>query len=172
MKKILSVFLACLMLCSVSTAVFANEGTELISEDVNMPAIDVVEEIGFYERVEAEFVSFDAEKFEITLKDETGEYVGILNMNTIVFDDNAGVVISASDLKVGDKLDVYRSTMMTRSLPPMVVVYAIISNVEDGSNTYVLIPEKGIVPGGEYSLISSLTGDTVNFSEETVLHHA
>lgn len=172
MKKILSVFLACLMLCSMSTAVFANEGTELISSDVDMEALPVVEEIGFYERVDAEFVSFDAEKLEVTLKDENGEYVGILSLDTIVFDDNANRVISAGDLKVGDKLHVYRSTMMTASLPPYVNVFAIISNVEDGNNTFAVIPKKGIVPGGEYILTAPVTGDKITISDETAIHHA
>lgn len=172
MKKILSVILACAMLCGMSTIAYANEGTELISSDMDLDALPVIEEIGYYEMVDAEFVSFDADKFEVTLKDDAGEYVGILSMNTIIFDDNANVVISAGDLKVGDKLKVYRSTMMTRSLPPMVNVFAIISNVEDGSNTYVVIPEKGIVPGGEYVLTAPITGDKITISDETAIHHA
>ena len=87
MKKILSVILACAMLCGMSTVAYANEGTELISSDMDLDALPVIEEIGYHEMVDAEFVSFDADKFEVTLKDDAGEYVGILSMNTIIFDD-------------------------------------------------------------------------------------
>ena len=39
MKKILSVILACAMLCGMSTVAYANEGTELISSDMDLDAL-------------------------------------------------------------------------------------------------------------------------------------
>lgn len=100
-----------------------------------------------------------------------GEYVMLINSDTVWIDSGNHAASDPSDLEVGEWVYVYHSPVSTRSLPPQSQAYAVLRNMPQdvGAGQYAEIGEITDCEDGTYQLLTADGSMYLTVDGETVL---
>ncbi len=154
-------------LISVMVAALVLSNTVVAAEDEKFDLQEGLV-VSMQEKADIDFVNLDAEILEIgtdemsnqiIVKDlNSGRNLVLLISDTTLVVNQEGIGVNLKDLKLGDKIKVVHSKMMTRSIPAQTNTYSIIVNNDEtkASPLYTTVSE---VAKDEYGNIEIFTAD-------------
>lgn len=156
-------------LISVMVAALVLSNTVVAAEDEKFDLQQEGLVVSMQEKADTDFVNLDAEILEIGT-DEMSNQITVKDLNsgrrnlvllisdaTLVVNQD-GIKVDLKDLKIGDKISVVHSKMMTRSIPAQTNTYSIVVNNDEtkASPLYTTVSE---VAKDEYGNIEIFTAD-------------
>lgn len=169
-KQILAMGMSAALLCAGSA--FAADAEKVPATPVKTEsekavtgteATEVQMDVRIGAMVSVTSVQKEADDYKFMLvKTEKGEEIQLnLDQKTLVVNNETGVPAAMDEIKAGDKVFVYYSPVMTRSLPPQSACELILVNV--GDKTPASLHEVGTVNREEYgkTAITTAAGDMI-----------
>ncbi len=169
-KQILAMGMSAALLCAGSA--FAADAEKVPATPVKTEsekavtgteATEVQMDVRIGAMVSVTSVQKEADDYKFMLvKTEKGEEIHLnLDQKTLVVNNETGVPAAMDEIKAGDKVFVYYSPVMTRSLPPQSACELILVNV--GDKTPASLHEVGTVNREEYgkTAITTAAGDMI-----------
>ncbi len=143
-QKGLSVVLAVSMMAGVGTSAFA-QSVPVENTNAELPKIAICPAAPELESLRGEAVvkSVEDDRLLVTAKD--GDVMLNISDETVVIDAETGTPSMVKDLKVGEKVFVYYSGIMTKSLPPQSNAIAVVTGIKKDTKVPQLFTVKKVV---------------------------